>query len=109
MSCVARVSFFIGDHILFDTTILGANGRRYSGLGGEPVAPTRHKAQSQLSPPATPAQETTIGLAGIAALSPAATALSSYQEAADVTDRLLVCLDSSVSMCGLLAPIATGV
>lgn len=39
-----------------------------------------------------------MGLAGIAALSPAATALSSYQEAADVADRLLVCLDAAVSV-----------
>lgn len=50
------------------------------------------------SPPAIPhSQETTVALAGLAALSPAATALSSYQEAAGVADRLLVCLDSAVS------------
>eukprot|EP00903_Cladosiphon_okamuranus_P011333 g10683.t1 len=41
-------------------------------------------------------EETTVPLAGLAALSPAATALSSYQEAADVADRLLVCLDSAL-------------
>ena len=41
-------------------------------------------------------QESTVALAGLTALSPAATALSSYQEAADVADRLLVCLDSAV-------------
>eukprot|EP00752_Nemacystus_decipiens_P003549 g3275.t1 len=43
------------------------------------------------------AEETTVALAGLAALSPAATALSSYQHAADVADRLLVCLDSALA------------
>ncbi|CAM9827539.1 unnamed protein product, partial [Ectocarpus sp. 8 AP-2014] len=42
------------------------------------------------------AEETTVALAGLAALSPAATALSSYQDAADVADRLLVCLDAAL-------------
>ncbi|CAM9233124.1 unnamed protein product [Ectocarpus fasciculatus] len=42
------------------------------------------------------AEETTVALAGLAALSPAATALSSYQEAVDVADRLLVCLDAAL-------------
>lgn len=44
-----------------------------------------------------PCQETAVALAGIAAFSPAATALSSREEAADVTNRLLACLDSAVS------------
>lgn len=51
-------------------------------------------------------QESTVALAGLAALSPAATALSSYQEAADVADRLLVCLDSAVRQrCAGLIPV----
>lgn len=37
-----------------------------------------------------------MALTGLAALSPAAATLYSYQEAADITDRLLVCLDSMV-------------
>ena len=41
-----------------------------------------------------------MALAGLAALSPAATALSSYRAAADVADRLLVCLDSAVRVAG---------
>lgn len=37
-----------------------------------------------------------MALTGLAALSPAAAALYSYHEAADITDRLLVCLNSTV-------------
>lgn len=43
-------------------------------------------------------QETTVALAGLAAFSTAATALNSYREAADVTDRLLACLESAVRL-----------
>ena len=45
-----------------------------------------------------------MALAGLAAFSSAATALSSYGEAADVTDRLFVCFDSAVSTSCLLCP-----
>lgn len=43
-------------------------------------------------------QQTTVALAGLAAISPAATALCSYHDAVDVADRLLVCLESGVSI-----------
>lgn len=39
-----------------------------------------------------------MALAGLAAFSPAAAALSVYREVADVADRLLVCLDSAVRL-----------